>query len=64
MEIIILIFIGLGIIGLFIENPIGGITILVLGAIGYGVLGMISSNWAIFGAIVGGLLGIASMNRE
>ena len=64
MEIIILIIVA-GIVIMFsLDNPIGAITILILGAIGYGLLGMISSSWAIFGAIIGGLLGMALLNKK
>jgi len=64
VEIIILIIVA-GIVIMFsLDNPIGAITILILGAIGYGLLGMISSSWAIFGAIIGGLLGMALLNKK
>jgi len=64
VEIIILIIVA-GIVVMFsLDNPIGAVTILILGAIGYGVLGMIGSGWAIFGAIIGGLLGMAFLNKK
>jgi hypothetical protein len=57
MEIIIVVVVILGILGILLENPAALVAVLIVGGIGYALGNIASSGWGIFGAILGALIG-------
>jgi hypothetical protein len=60
---IILIFVGIAVISIALNNPILAIVILTLGGIGFEIGSIVGTGEAIYGAIMGVLIALAFIKK-